>query len=600
MVDPVLPVLTAAAGKEILKTSMGDLYDYVKSRAKMQLKRWNSDRNIAKAYSKLASVRKVKTLWQVDKAVDLNSFYCPSRVEIGKERERIDRLDEFGIPENILIEGIAGQGKSIFLRYLSAVEAACSNKVPVFIELRRIESGESVRSHIVNFLSDLRVDSADEVFDFLVQSGRIVLFLDAFDELDDDVSLSVLKELEHFSSTYDSLKIVVTSRPDSDLKMSRFFRVVKLSDLRRDEYELVIRKLLEYGELAEQLIARVKGAGNDIAGVLSTPLLVTLLVLIYKSYQEIPSQMSEFYDSLFQLLLQRHDGAKPGFRRRRRCKMNDVEYRKTFEAFCFRSKQLKSNAMRSEEIYDCAENAFLDVGIAEDPADFIKDIVKITCLLLEEGGQYRFIHKSVQEFYAACFLRRKPDKIVRDLYRKLVNPPLYFAWINELKFLSEIDTYRLDKFGMLPSLLRLLGIDQEALSDTMPLSATAKIRDWIGNLVFTFEPGGELANVMGTNLGSAFRLEAFDAVPRDWRQLKIDPKHFVEFKVAEPHGPPEKRFFLELFRMSWADFAAKGGGAIELDEAANCTARDLFRKAQQILQSINREEKEEPLAALLA
>jgi hypothetical protein len=106
---PVLASLTAAAGKELLKKPLGDVYEYVKGKAKRQILRWNTNRNVSQAYAKLISVRRVKTLWQIDKAVDLTTFYCPSYVQIDKHRTRIDSVDDLDIPENILIEGIAGR-----------------------------------------------------------------------------------------------------------------------------------------------------------------------------------------------------------------------------------------------------------------------------------------------------------------------------------------------------------------------------------------------------------------------------------------------------------------------------------------------------------
>ncbi len=597
MVESTLPILTAAAGKELLKKSVGDLYDYVKSRTARQFLRWHSDKNIAKAYAKLLTIRKVKTLWQVDKAVDLTSFYCPSHVKIDANRRRVDTLDDLDVRENVLIEGIAGQGKSILLRYLSAVETARRGKVPIFIELRLIEPGESIKSHIMAFLSDLRVECDDELFDFLMESGRVVLLLDAFDELDEAVVLGVLKELEHFSVRYEALKIIVTSRRSSELRVSRFFHVVALSDLQGTEYALVIRKLLDFSPLAEHLIRRVRNEGGPIREVLTTPLLVTLLVLIYKSYQEIPSQMSEFYESLFQLLLQRHDGAKPGFRRKRRCKaLNDAQYRKVFEAFCYNAKKLKPNSMRSQEIYETAEEAFTNVAITGDAEDFIKDIVQITCLILEEAGEYRFIHKSVQEFYAACFLRRKPESIVRQLYPKLMTAPALFTWQNEVKFLQEIDTYRLNKFALLPSLLSILGISEEMLQEPMPKTSVASVRRWIGQLTYTFDAEGLLQNVSGATLDSPFREEAFSAIPNLDRIAKINPQEFIAMKSK--HVLPSKHS-VEFFATTWERAASKGVGAKELDEGAERVAPVMFEKARKIRQHIEIEERDTPLTTIL-
>lgn len=42
---------------------------------------------------------------------------------------------------------------------------------------------------------------------------------------------------------------------------------------------------------------------NSVRAVASTPLLATLLTIVYRSTQRIPNDFSEFYDQLFQILL---------------------------------------------------------------------------------------------------------------------------------------------------------------------------------------------------------------------------------------------------------------------------------------------------------
>jgi len=115
--------------------------------------------------------------------------------------------------------------------------------LPVFLELRRIEAGETVKTHILNFFSGVGVDLDDQVLESFLESGRVILFLDAFDELDENLVLTILKEIEALAARFEALRIVVTSRPASALRMSRHFRVVELSDLQKKEFEFVVRKL---------------------------------------------------------------------------------------------------------------------------------------------------------------------------------------------------------------------------------------------------------------------------------------------------------------------------------------------------------------------
>ena len=61
-------------------------------------------------------------------------------------------------------------------------------------------------------------------------------------------------------------------------------------------------------------------------------------------------------------------------------------------------------------MYIFVESSLKDCGIKVSPGLFLDDIVNMTCLILKEGDEYCFIHKTVQEYYAASFIRRKPEK----------------------------------------------------------------------------------------------------------------------------------------------------------------------------------------------
>jgi len=119
--------VTALAGKELFKKLVSDVYDFIVSFTGSRVKYWNTEKKIEKLYRQISKIRKVKTIWQIDKAVDLKSFYCDSHVLLNGKRQRIDKLDDFNTKENLIIQGIAGQGKSILLRYICSVELVLGN-----------------------------------------------------------------------------------------------------------------------------------------------------------------------------------------------------------------------------------------------------------------------------------------------------------------------------------------------------------------------------------------------------------------------------------------------------------------------------------------
>jgi len=453
---------TANMFNKSLSNLIDDLYTYLKSQASIQIKKSDIKHKLPFLSDYIDSVRLVKTLWQIDKPIDVESFYCDSHVllqQTGKttKRIKINFVSDLNSNDNFVIQGIAGQGKSILLRHLFINQAVLGTHIPVFIELRRIQTNETLSTHISRFLQILDLPSDPTIIQILLRSGKFMFFLDAFDEIPKDQMASILNELEYLTSISRNCQFIVTSRLDSPISRSPLFNVILLDNLRGKEYQELIRKLSDSEKYAKAIITKIKAQQPTISQLLCTPLLVTLLLMSYKFYQTIPTHLSGFYESIFINLLQRHDGTKPGFTRPRRCSINDNQYRQVFDAFCFESKKLKTQTFDYQLIYSLIDKAMSLLAIKEDADAYIKDIKSITCLLLEESGQYRFIHGTVQDYYSASFVKALPEPSAIKFYQACLDFRRTWPWLQELEFLSDIDPYRYNKYFFLPICSKAMG-----------------------------------------------------------------------------------------------------------------------------------------------
>lgn len=457
----MLEEIVGFAGFQLFSKLVNDLGDKLIDKTGKKIELIKTNYKTLQLYENSRRIRMVKTIWQFDKSVDLCDFYCDTNIIIEGEREVVRYIDDFNIKDNILIEGIAGQGKSIFLRYLCSNELEKGNYIPLFIELRKIDKDSMLHERIFATFESLGFNIDDYIFSKLASTGKILLLLDAFDEIPNDLKSLVLREIEDISSKYPSLKFVITTRPHQTIFHSPFIQTVKIDFLRNLEYIDVINKISESEEKKESLIHHIDSRAPHLKGLLTTPLMVTLLVILYKSYDILPNTLSGFYDALFPTMLSRHDGSKPGFIRDKRTHLDDSQYRRVFEMICIVTKETESISLSRERIHDIAEEVLEKCDLQVSPYLFIDDIVHITCLILHEGDEYRFIHKSVQEYYTASFIKRKPEPWISIFYQRIFNE--YRRWDMELTFLKEIDYYRFVKYYIVPAIEKFLLMTTEQI-----------------------------------------------------------------------------------------------------------------------------------------
>jgi hypothetical protein len=125
-----------------------------------------------------------------------------------------------------------------------------------------------------------------------------------------------------------------------------------------------------------------------------------------------------------------------------------------FEHFCIRTALVQRLSLSQEEATEIILNALVKEGLEASLADkYFSDITKITCLLVKDGTEYQFLHKSIQEYFSARYIRKLPEEKAQEFYRKILDSPTRIKQFSrQISFLYEIDSYRAYKYFALPSL----------------------------------------------------------------------------------------------------------------------------------------------------
>ena len=454
--DPISIAIVGAAAAKSMDLLVGGILEVAKRSKNAKVSKWRPELTAKEICKEIESHRMVRTILDTENDLDISSFYHPSKASIPSQEKpvKIDQLSSLGDSQAILVEGTIGQGKSVLMRYLVLRELVRGSSVPVLCELRRLE-GRRIRELILDEIKNIGLGSELSHVDLILRSGQCTIFLDGFDEIPQDEQHRCVVEIENMIRRSSGLRIVLTSRPGQAIQQSAKVVRVKLRPLEGREYQDVVNRMTDSPKKAKAILDGIKKSSGNINRLLVTPLMCALLVVRHKYEHSIPENESEFFGDLFLVLLRRHDRMKEGWERPRASGLTDRSLRLFFDTFCFVTRRQDRSVFDDESLYGAAEDAASRCGVECSAELAIEDISKVTCLLLEEGGEWRFVHRGVQEYHAASYIKRQLDDKVEKFYVHCSKN--WRSWRQELKFLSVIDEHRFVKYFLLSDLVRSLG-----------------------------------------------------------------------------------------------------------------------------------------------
>ena len=143
---------------------------------------------------------------------------------------------------------------------------------------------------------------------------------------------------------------------------------------------------------------------------LSTPLLAILMLMTFQKNASIPDKMYLFYGRAFETLFNQHDAVKEQYERPRKTKLHIDEFSGIFSTFCFATYVKEKFEFTKTEVVAHLREAVRYHGSEVDVECLLYDLQESVCLLVSEGGDYFFVHRSFQEYFTALFLSTCPEQ----------------------------------------------------------------------------------------------------------------------------------------------------------------------------------------------
>lgn len=388
----------------------------------------------------------------------LKEFYIP--LDISRDKTKISSAtlnNLIKISNNLIISGTAGCGKSLMMRYLLLNSIEKAFKIPVFIELRNLNDYNStLRSFIDESLQRFKLDLTSEYIDTALENGQFLFLFDGFDEVVIQKKADVATQISNMSDQYNKNWYIVSSRPDREFSGWQNFTELSVEPLTLKKACLLVEKLQFDSEIKVKFITDLKeNLYQKHESFLSNPLLLSIMLITYGLSASIPNKLSIFFSQAYEALFERHDALKAGFQRDRRTMLDIQEFARVFSSFCV----ITYDKREFQFGYTDAIN-YLDLSkkFGSTPfnsSDFLKDLLKAVCLLVEDGLQIVFSHRSFQEYFVACFIRDASEDIQRKLLQRFSR---YSFTDNILLLLWEMKPYTIERYYILPEIESILSL----------------------------------------------------------------------------------------------------------------------------------------------
>lgn len=387
----------------------------------------------------------VRTLYNLDDDAFIDEFYHPLVLRNNRLNDNFVIDDRFSIIDDRIsnIIGTAGQGKTtilrkIFLCLLSNTEI--SAKIPFFMDLRSLKN-DCIYETLSSNLATLDIIFEDEELIALLKSKKIILLLDGFDEITPDKREKILKEILHLNDSYQT-QLVSTSRPGTEICTTPGINNFHVEPLTENDVFSIIKNLVS-NESATQLIEALK-KNTQLLSSINTPILAVLLCVCEKHLDSMPKNAKEFYNRIFNILFEGHDKTKHFYKRHRKTQITISEAKEIFCAISFISLNA-SPPLSRESLCKITLKAFKVLALDYDEqyaSGLIDDYIDVTGLIRKDGAEiYTFVHKTIQEYHAAEFIKNSASSIKSQLISKIKDGlSINNSMLSTSVFLHHIDT----------------------------------------------------------------------------------------------------------------------------------------------------------------
>jgi len=369
-----------------------------------------------------------------------------------------------------VVSGQGGSGKSMLMRHLLVDSLLNYIKVPVFIELRNVTS-ESI--NLVQIIADslaengLEIDQQDVIIG--LKTGVFFVLLDGFDEVDPAKKPTFEKEIQRTASR-SNCEFILSSRPDSKFHSWNGWQITNIAPLTVDQACELVEKASFNKQSKIAFSKKLRGGlYKSHRSFLSNPLLLSIMLLTHEHDADIPTKLSVFYSRAYDALFTQHDALKGEYNRPRKTNLDITDFARIFSSFCFLTYLDRKFIFGLSYATDKITAACSLSSISVDATKYLQDAKQAVCLLVEEGLDISFTHRSFQEYFCARYISSLPEELKKQFIVRLAEMP---PQDSVMDLLYEMDSDSVNNLYLIPAVEKQL--DDLKISDKINVTSYNK------------------------------------------------------------------------------------------------------------------------------
>ena len=387
-------VFLGASGLEALHKKYNELEKKILSKNKL-LKTSYIEPNLRmfkKSRNQLLSISQSTNNKKMNKALRENIF---------GEKETIQSisLKILNTAQNILIEGEAGSGKSIFVLKLTMY----------IIEqtIKKINVSKAMTPNIINIPIVLKATSLtngtkliEEINLYYENNSSFfkanLLIIDGIDEVDKETKEKIIKESEDYCSV-NKITLIFTTRKSTEVKKRLVsYQTYELLPFETSQAVEYIKKYLQKNKTL--MGALLKGLSQLKHQIPLYPMALSLLIEIAEKQHEVPASISELYKQYIEMSLSQYsDGEQinvlfePNMKRKF---LEELAY-----SIFYRNNKV---VIKREEFDIFLIDYIIRHPLIHDKEAFLSDLNRTTVIKIDEE-YVEFLHKSFLDYFIASY-----------------------------------------------------------------------------------------------------------------------------------------------------------------------------------------------------